>query len=316
MNHSEKLYLDSIIQNLTAQIQDVMNLHGGFETITPLNITKPIADDTIKLKISDSKGKVVAIALCSSSASQQLVERNMDRASQIRGALNSKLGAVIIEPITSGQIDDLSYTVLPYYEPISENRLRRFLQRQYLRPQILRWLRQAANDTISKPSSDELRDLFLLPLEQIVSNTRMNSQIHKAAIIAIERLSTEQWRPYFVIAHNDFWEGNLLLNLSQKPSNFNFIIIDWPGGEVKGHAIFDLLRIARSFNLSSRKLFVEVQAHCQILDCATIDAMGYLLASLGYLGMHLECFPMNRYIEMTEECFFLLEQIIHQEEAI
>jgi hypothetical protein len=306
---SNNLSIDNIIQGIKVQLKDVMNSQGGLGTITYLNISKPVADDTIKLQIRDHKGRIFAVVLCSSPVSPGLVARGIDKAAQVRDALNSELGQVILRPLMRGEFNSLTYVVLPYCKPISKFKLRRFLQRGYLRPRVLKWLRQVTTETMTEPSPDELQSNFLIPLKQIVANQRMSGQIHAAAAMAIKRLSTSQWHPRYVLAHNDFWEDNLLMSPNQQDNDFGFVIIDWPGANIRGHAICDLLRMAMSLKLTPRHLLDELQQHCRILDCSIVDATGYLLASLGFIGMHLEHFPMERYVALTENCYHSLQSL-------
>jgi len=301
------LSIDDIIQGIKVQLKDVMNSQGELGTIAYLNTSKPVADDTIKLQIRDQYGHIFAVVLCSSPVSPRLVARGIDKAAQIRDALNSELGQVILKPLTRGEFNGLTYVVLPYCKPISKSKLRRFMQRWYLRPRVLKWLRQVTTETITEPSPDELQSDFLIPLKQIVANQRINGQIHAAAAMAIKRLLTSQWHPRYVLAHNDFWEDNLLLSPNQQ--GFGFIVIDWPGANIRGHAIYDLVRMAMSLRLTPRHLLDELQQHCRILDCSIVDATGYLLASLGFIGMHLEHFPMERYVALTENCYHLLQSL-------
>jgi hypothetical protein len=66
--------------------------------------------------------------------------------------------------------------------------------------------------------------------------------------------------PNYVLMHGDFWKGNILIApKADFPAagtrwNERFVIIDWPGSITQGYAMFDLIRLAQSFRLSSNAL--------------------------------------------------------------
>src|SRR5262249_22523234 len=118
---------------------------------------------------------------------------------------------------------------------------------------------------------------------------------------AIRQLDAQQWKPKFVLAHNDLWIGNIL----RDPNNarFPFVIIDWLGSAIHGFVMFDLVRIAESSGLTKYELTSEVNAHCQILDCTREQAGYYLLAALGHVALTLEDFPRIRFEKMAKSCW-------------
>ena len=133
------------------------------------------------------------------------------------------------------------------------------------------------------------------------------------ALFALERISTKEWQPKHVLMHGDLWLGNILLKKNPNILNTlkpydNFVVTDWAGSEVKGYAMYDLIRFAESTNLSSKKIKFEIERHCKLLNCNPVDACSYLLAGLGFIGMNLENFPLNRFISMSESCFLTLSK--------
>ncbi|MGE5609504.1 MAG: hypothetical protein ACM359_09635 [Bacillota bacterium] len=267
---------------------------------------KPVADDSLKVLIRNKAGLPTAVLLCSSPVQPELVGIGIERASQARCLLGTDWGRVILEPLLAGRIDGCSYGVFPYCQPLSKRWLGWIVQRSRLWPGLRNWLRGVIRMTASEPTEEQRNRDFLLPLEQLAGDSRMNDRIRSEAKVAIRRLAIGQWKPQYVLAHNDLWRDNILLmpghNRLAWYSVGDFAIIDWPGADLKGHAFYDLIRLARSFGLPKWLLRRELDVHCRLLNCHTEDARGYLLAGLGYLGMHLECFPADRYVQCVSSC--------------
>ncbi|MCP4006756.1 MAG: phosphotransferase, partial [bacterium] len=115
----------------------------------------------------------------------------------------------------------------------------------------------------------------------------------------------------YVLIHNDFWRGNVLLDSTRSgPWPERFVVIDWGGSRVRGHAIFDLIRMADCLKLGDRVLRGEVEAHCRILECELIDARSHLFSALGHLAMNLDRFPLPRFLEMAQQCVQRLDSAI------
>jgi hypothetical protein len=112
--------------------------------------------------------------------------------------------------------------------------------------------------------------------------------------------------------HGDLWIGNVLLRDATSGLkgawSDRFVIIDWPGSMLRGHAIFDLTRLTQSISTGERALASELIRHCQALQCDPEDAVGYLLAALGHLEMNLEQFPFDRFMGMATACYHQLER--------
>ena len=89
-----------------------------------------------------------------------------------------------------------------------------------------------------------------------------------------------------------------------------FVVIDWPGSELRGYAIFDLIRMSQSMRLNTRSLRREIASHCQLLNCGMADSLSYLLAALGHIAMNLEHFPVDAYARMADACFATLEETL------
>jgi hypothetical protein len=104
--------------------------------------------------------------------------------------------------------------------------------------------------------------------------------------------------------HGDLWLGNILSRSSSlaKILTRKFVVIDWPGGEVKGYPFYDLSRLCTSVGSSTWRYRSELVAHARILGCPVRDVEANLLSALGHIGLHLECFPEERYVGMAVQC--------------
>ncbi|OQW92221.1 MAG: hypothetical protein BWK79_15120 [Beggiatoa sp. IS2] len=298
-----------LFQEIKPQLQETLVPYGGLGKVTTLGKPKPVADDTTKLLIHNQQGQPVAVLLCSSPVSPQAIAHSMSQAEQARLRLPAKLGEVIPTPLMSGECDGLTFAVLPYFKPLSQSNLRLRWQCWHLRPRVLAWLREVTQVTLHTPSSSELKTDFIMPLERMLSYA-FQPPIREAITTTLERLNSGQWTPRYVLAHNDLWEGNLLLHSGKH--HLGFMVIDWGSANVKGQAIYDLLRIANSLRLGRKALLEELQQHCRILDCPMADTQAHLLTSFGYLGGHLGCFPQERYIILVETFYRLLHETLRE----
>ncbi len=298
----------------TVLAQPLARLFGGngVGSITLLNSVAP-ADDPVpdavtKWLICDARQRRVAVVLCASPVSPGLVARGMHRAREAKKALGPDLGRVILDSLQEGEILGLSYTVLPYCRPLSERRLIRRVQCGLLRPAVLDWLRNATKLTVREVSGTDAAEEFGKPLRHLSDHPELPDTLRSPAETAWERLKTGRWSPRHVLMHNDFWDGNILIDHRNvtgrggRPWRNRFVIIDWPGASVRGYAFYDLLRFARATSWSIHRLHDEVAAHCRILGCELADAPCHLLAALGCLEMHRERFPLPHFIRTANGC--------------
>jgi len=304
----------SIVDRLRQDLTDVLSLAGGLGEPSILGGGEPVADATTKVLIRDCTQHPRAVLIVSAPAFPDLVARNQAAAEAARAGLGADLGSVIPEPQLSGDLDGRSYLLLPYFDPLSASRLRRMIQRRWLVPQLLEWLHRATRATLQVPTEVEVRRDFVHPLQSLASDDAIVATIRAAAKLAAARLETGSWAPRYVLTHDDLWVGNILLRGGsplgryRQQDRWPFVIIDWAGARVRGHAMYDLVRLTKSMGLR-RRLTDELRSHCQILGCEVVDARGYLLAALGYLGMHLNQFPRERYVSTVASCWSWMETI-------
>lgn len=297
-----------------ARLRDLCATELGIavSSIEVLCVAKSVADDPSKWLLRDNNGEPAAVVKCASQAAPDLVAREAAIARQVKASLGSTIGSPVVEILASGSIDGLSYMVMPYHRPLSRSRLVWQLQRWQLSGALFAWLRAAVHASVATPSEDQVASDFHLPLRCLADDADFGDGVRSAARQALARLESGEWVPRYSLYHNDLWRDNILLRTRSgaEGGRYPFVIIDWAGARLRGHAIYDLVRLAGSMRLSAQALRGEVTAHCQSLGCDASVATSYLLAGLGYLGMHLEAFPKPRYLASAERYFNTLRKVL------
>ncbi len=301
-----------------AVLHDVLREKGGLGGVSRLGSAPTLADGTHKFLIRDLRGRPLAVLLLSSPGNSFMVARGIERAGQAKMALGPALGRVILTPLAAGVMDGLTFAVLPYCRRLSENRLWWRVQRTWVRRDVLEWLRCVTETTVADPAPDRIEPDFLVPLRALGANLLVDADIREEALRSADRLEAGRWRARHVFAHNDLWKENILLpprvlpGDSERTGQYRFALIDWGSAAVRGYPMYDLVRLARDMRVSGSALTREIAAHCRFLECAPADALSHLLAALGALGMHLEQFPMERYVALVRGCrsFLLRSRVV------
>lgn len=300
--------LDQLAEMLNAPLLTALGDSRLVASIERLGTKKDVKDDALKLIVRDIKSSPTAVVLYSSLTSPHLVTRGMDIAEQTKLMLGDEEGSVILDPLGRGEIEGRSYAILPYCRPLSSRRSMHYIQRHLLRPGILRWLRNVTEETVKEIAPINIESKILRPLQHVEHLRTIEEEIRLACRHALYRLESRQWIPQCVFMHNDLWEGNILLKEREAQekgfgNNYRFVLIDWAGAMLKGYAIYDLVRVSRSMGLKGRRFAREVHRHCKLLGCTQEDAMGYLLAAIGHIGLNPESFPVEAYARLTRLCF-------------
>ncbi|MBJ22502.1 MAG: hypothetical protein CL933_24085 [Deltaproteobacteria bacterium] len=312
-NDHDRLGLDEWREALRDPLQEALGQGSSEIRVEYLIPRKDVADDPVKLLVSDARAGKRAVVLISSPVEPDLVGSGMRIAAAAKERLGPRLGSVILEPLGQGTLDGLSYTILPFRNPLAEGRLMRRFWRLRLRGRVLDWLAEVASTTAADASAEDASNAFEASLRHLATLETMGSAMRDAAQEALDRLRAGEWKPQFILMHGDLWDGNLLLP-SRSPATDEspapFVLIDWPGATLRGYPLFDLLRITRSMRISESALRREVSRHCQILRIEAVGARGHLLACLGHIGSNLGFFPVDMYTEMSRNCFADLERAL------
>lgn len=285
------------------------------ETDTPETRKAQVADHVFKMLVRDPKGRPLGVALCSNPVSPGLVARGMRLAREAKNTLGPELGAAILDPLFEGEFNGLSCAVLPHCHPLSKWRLLNRYQLHLLRPGLFHWLRQVTERTVNVPDPASVESEIAVPLANLARHEELPDRLRDGASAALARLDEKTWSPRQVLAHNDLWPGNVLIdyrnitNRGDRRWRERFVIIDWPTASTRGYPIFDLMRLSMYFNYSDRHLRSELECHCGLLNCELPEAESYLLAALAGLLHNLEHFPLPLYRRMAMMCINRLEQI-------
>lgn len=307
-----RLTIDDLSQWLDAPLADALGIPNGKLEFSLLSAGNKVEDGTTVLLLRNPIDQSRAVVLCSPPVSPDMVKRAMDRAHQAKLILAETAGTHILDPLAQGSVQGLSYAVLPYCLGLSESRLW-WIQRALLRPLIFDWLRRATECTVRDAEPAAIERNFAAPLRHMVWLKPIRGSLRAAASRAIERINDGAWIPKHVLMHGDLWKGNILIRPQHKilrrlNMSDRFVITDWAGSEISGHAIYDLVRLAESMRMNARNLGREVDRHCRLLGCEPVDAASYLLAALGHIAMNLEHFPIENYTQMAESCYSTLER--------
>lgn len=259
------------------------------------------SDDTMKFLIKEGN-KNIAFLLCCYSEFGDIPLRNLKKITKIKKKLSKKVSSVLLEPIMSGEVEGVCFVVWPYCDALSDHFLIHRLQSMNVRSRSLSWLRKVNKKSRRKLKRSEVDKHFINLLKRFGARNDLDTNVKEAINMQVQSLENGSWHPYFVLAHNDLWIGNVLMNENNKYNGLT--IIDWASARrKKGFAIYDLVRLSMSLNLSKRAFNKELEAHCKILHCDVRNSMGYLLASLAFLAENLDQFPEERFLSLVNSCF-------------
>lgn len=229
------------------------------------------------------------------------VAREMaEKADLARNSLGEGLRWAVAIVLRQWEVDGVSCALFEELTTISNKRLKRFIQVRRVTPAVLGWLRDVAalDRGISNQGETCLQALAECPYETL----------RRPAEAALASVRSGVFVLRSRIMHGDFWVGNVMLD----PNGIRpFVVIDWRGSTLDGFPIFDLVKFAQSSGLS-RKLFrAELGAHADRLGCDIRETRNYILAALGYIWLHLEQFPPERFLAMGESCLGAVDNALN-----
>jgi Phosphotransferase enzyme family len=287
-------------------IRSALQNEEGFGAIRRLERPKLVSDQMDKYLILDHQAKPRALVAVSPVSRPRAAREAGEHANAARLALGEVLGQSVLVPTHVGECNTLSFSISPYLMPLSERRLKRRIQQWRLSPSLFRWLWQVVERTARMPSQVEIDREFRKPLHQVLNHPKLSERAGQLASAALLQLESGEWQPRLVLAHYDFWTGNILLRPRNDNDDFGFAVIDWLGSRMAGHPIYDLVRITLSLGISDRNFDAHLAAHCRVLGCEPSQATHYVSAATGHLAIHLGEWPEEKFIGSTERCFDLL----------
>ncbi len=299
---------DLLTPEIERELDEALSKFGGVGSFMPIGEVHDVADAVRHELVSNLDGDPIAVVHCSAPGADDLVKRGIDRSLEVRAALGDELGSVVIQPLYAANFNGMTIAAFPYSLSYTDIKLLLPIQRMRLQPQVFEWLRNVTAATATEPSADELSSEYESPLQSMIENTAFSDPARRVAELALDRLHAGRWHPRVVVSHNDFWKHNILRRREGAGSGgrYEFVVIDWPTARIKGHPIYDLVRLARSYRVTKTATAHELADHCHTLGCQPLDAIGYLAASIGWLGQNLGNYSPEHYVRSSELCLLRL----------
>ncbi len=269
--------------------------------------------DSTEVFLATTGGVRLGAVLWSPAAAPQAVAQSMAKATAAASALDPSPASHVLLPLAQGCIDGRSYAILPYCKPLSSFRPLWWLQRRTARRFVTRWLQEVCRATASPVSSTDAEASFEQPLARLAACEALSPRVREAARSARRRLLSGAWQAQHVLMHADLWRGNVLVraptdNAAQGWGE-RLCLIDWGASEIRGYALFDLVRATDAFRIDRVSGARELARHCEILQCELVDAPSHLAAALAHVFCHLGQFPLQRFAQMADHCCSTLDRL-------
>lgn len=293
--------------DIAATLEQVLSDRGGLGEVHAAALRRLVGDHCDKFVALDRRGRPRAFVVLSPPGHPRAVASAAERAYQARDRLGDTLGGSVLTPLHVGESGGASYSITTYCEPIGRNRWVARWQRWRLAPSVLRWLSAVVEQTAAAADPRQIDCLFARPLHRLASHPAVDEDVRAAARRAGEALRSGAWRPRTVLAHNDFWIGNLVRRPDRPRGAAPFFVIDWAGSLTEGHAVYDLVRMTMSLDLSPRQLRPLLAGHCRALGCEPEAAAHYLVSALGHLCENLGAWPIEQFARTASVCHRFLE---------
>lgn len=285
----------------------VMAASGGIGSVEVLATLGAVRDQSDKWIVKSRGGAPALVVMLAPAAFPDVVQAATARAAAVRAGLPSWSAAAVLVPLCSGYCDGRSFAITRYRRPVGGRDWPARWRRWQVRPQVFRWLREITHQTQAAAADNEVAANWELPLHRLATGEHVSSGVRACAREALTLLLCGQWRPLHVLAHNDLWQGNVLLGAPGQPGP-GFSVIDWGAAQVRGYPAYDLVRAAMSFRLTSLQLAHELSRHAEILCCAPSMMQYHLCAALAHLGEHRGEWPARCFAAAAHSAIDCLEQ--------
>jgi Ser/Thr protein kinase RdoA (MazF antagonist) len=298
------------LSQLRPTLEEVCAPHGGFGSVSPMGLARKATDSSDKYLVRDRRGQALAMLSLSPPDRPRATDVAARKTRDAHAALGEQLGRAVLLPWHTGTLDGLSFSIAPYHRPLSTFRPQRAIERRRLLKQVLPWLLQTLRHTTREADTQEVETEFRSPLTALAGLSTLAPPVRQRAAAELRALEAGDWQPRLTLAHYDLWEDNFLWSQDDRESGF--VVIDWGGARARGHAIYDLLRLALSSPASIDATLQQLRAHCRVLDCPPEHAAGHALAALGHLALNLGDWPVERLKTTAQGCVDLLNALEHR----
>jgi hypothetical protein len=240
------------------------------------------------------------VLLVSPPAFAQAVGADVAKAADMRNCLGT-LGFPVARPIDSGIAMGLSYALTPYWRPMARERQRGIWDQWRMKTPLLTWLSDIARE------HKHVGDVSAYQAAFDALDGAVEAQSSTAHLLseAKSRFEGGDFKPVHIPMHGDLWKGNILHGEANRP----FTLIDWGGSELNGYPLYDLMRLALSFRISTSALRGELDRHRAALNCADADLPLFLLGALGHYAEKRGEFPLDRFREMADRVVMRFQEV-------
>jgi hypothetical protein len=268
-----------------------------------------VADAAMILKVKARARRHDAVLIISNPRFPNFVAGAVNKTKQVYERVQPSIKETVLLPDFHDNHGEQSFAVYPKLIPVSENRLVRRVQKHMIDSDVNEWLCELCDDT-KQPAitDDDVEERLLKPLSHVSSESGFSADLRKSAEATLEAIERRDFQPAFTIQHGDFWLGNILLKsgwpfISDK--KYPFSVIDWGTANLKGYPFVDLLRYALSTTKNETKICKDLHSYSRRRDIPLRQLPDYVCASIGWLGLHRDNFPMERYVSSSEELFLM-----------
>ena len=279
---------------------------SGLRPLGKANEINLVSDSPDKYYLPGLHERDNAVLMVSNKQFPDFIARATDIIKQIRQMVTEGPRDTILNTVAEGYFKGQSFAVWLEYQPLSEHKIIRAIQKRFIHGKVFSFLRQLAKDGLTADLTPEkIIEHIDAPLRCVAENSRQSNQIRSHSEKALKKLDAGEWVPVTTIQHSDFWLGNILLQKSKhRPlkNDYGFYVIDWSGASLNGAPIFDFIRYCMSSNISTARARKELLKYSQFIDVSQDELLFYLLVALGNIGLNLEEFPEERYLKMCDNC--------------
>jgi hypothetical protein len=269
-----------------------------------------VADSLYKYKLPGIKNDG-AILMISNLKYPDMVSNIITKMTFIEKHVTKDTQKFIIQPITAGDVDGISYVLWPMYYPISKLFVTRKVQQIQIHSNVFNFINQLALDTKKEVKDKDLIVNEIVPaLFSMAKNKDLSNELRGVAECAIKEAKSQDWVPLTVVQHSDLWLDNVLLKKSTRKLDRDIIIIDWGGAILNGSTTFDFVRYCLSTYLTKRRVKKELQRYSEITNLTFEELLFQLVLALGFIRQNLGEFPLDRFNAMSQKCFTYLSEII------
>ena len=277
---------------------------GSLAALDRKNPGKEVEDSPAIFTIDGFRPEDDSIAIVSNEQFPNFVNEAVVKTNAAAKRLDQRLSRPVLCPTTTGNYGVQSYAFWPRHRPISNNRILKRVQILNLYQRAFQWLCDVAKTTqLPVEAGEELAKQYKDPLSFLLKEDYIPDAIKGIASDTLAELESGIFQPVSILQHGDFWYGNILLDKSwpfslNSPSSF--FLIDWGGANIHGYPYVDALRYLMSVGKRGSAMSHYLNLYSNNSGLSIKDISRYICAYAGFLGMHRNEFPLDRYLKLVD----------------